>query len=380
MLDELAALYNNPQADIHREKFVNALTDVFTADAKANNDYWSGKLQNFTPDPFPDLTGLRQDAKKDGHHVTNVTSKLSYTSFLEKARSLRMSPLSVVQAAWSSILLAYSESDANDVVFGSIVGGRTTDVLEHTVGPVFTAAPIRVTNPDDESLSAVLQSLVNSNADGMVHRHLPPKVLSGDNGIIYDTTIALQQFAQGASQTDLWSHSEYPPMVTEFAVVLEIWPDPNDTIRLRATCSNNVLIEESSKMMLTQFDDILSSILNGDLKRKFKDVAVDVNQSLKSAVNENPVRVEGVEKELIHSQFERNAQENPESLALWFKPNPADSTQDIKWTYKELDARANKIANYLTSTYGDLTDVPIPIHIEKTPEMFMAILGIVKVS
>ena len=169
-------------------------------------------------------------------------------------------------------------------------------------------------------------------------------------------------------------------MVTEFAVVLEIWPDPNDTIRLRATCSNNVLIEESSKMMLTQFDDILSSILNGDLKRKFKDVAVDVNQSLKSAVNENPVRVEGVEKELIHSQFERNAQENPESLALWFKPNPADSTQDIKWTYKELDARANKIANYLTSTYGDLTDVPIPIHIEKTPEMFMAILGIVKVS
>ncbi|TIB70322.1 acetyl-CoA synthetase-like protein [Wallemia mellicola] len=378
MLDELAALYNNPQADIHREKFVNALTDVFTADAKANNDYWSGKLQNFTPDPFPDLTGLRQDAKKDGHHVTNVTSKLSYTSFLEKARSLRMSPLSVVQAAWSSILLAYSESDANDVVFGSIVGGRTTDVLEHTVGPVFTAAPIRVTNPDDESLSAVLQSLVNSNADGMVHRHLPPKVLSGDNGIIYDTTIALQQFAQGASQTDLWSHSEYPPMVTEFAVVLEIWPDPNDTIRLRATCSNNVLIEESSKMMLTQFDDILSSILNGDLKRKFKDVAVDVNQSLKSAVNENPVRVEGVEKELIHSQFERNAQENPESLALWFKPNPADSTQDIKWTYKELDARANKIANYLTSTYGDLTDVPIPIHIEKTPEMFMAILGIVK--
>lgn len=379
MLDELATLYSNPHADIRRESFVNALIDVFTADEKANAQYWSGKLHNFTPDPFPDLTGLRQDAKKVGHHVSNITSKLSHSSFLEKARMLKLSPLSIVQAAWSSILLAYSESDANDIVFGSIVGGRTTEEFEHTVGPMFTASPIRVTNPEDESIGNVLKSLVSSNAEGLVHRHLPPKVLSGENGIIYDTTIALQQFAQGASQTDLWTHSEYPPMVTEFAVVLEIWPDPNDTIRLRATCSNNVLVEESSAMMLRQFDGILSSILDGDLNRRFKNVAVDVDHSLTSSVNPIPTRVEGAEAELIHYQFERNARKNPQSLALWFKPDPLDSSKDIKWTYEELNARANKVANYLTSTYGDLTDTPIPIHIEKTPDMFMAILGIVKV-
>ncbi|EOQ99429.1 Nonribosomal peptide synthetase 2 [Wallemia ichthyophaga EXF-994] len=378
MLDELATLYRDPYAEVPREGFVHALVDVFTADAQANAEYWGGKLSNFTSDPFPDLTGLRQDAKKTGHHVSNVTSKLSHSSFLQKARELKLSPLSIVQAAWSSILLAYSESDADDIVFGSIVGGRTTDQLEHTVGPVFTASPIRVTNPNDDSVGGVLKSLVRSNAEGLVHRHLPPKILSGDNGIIYDTTIALQQFAQGASQTELWTHSEYPPMVTEFAVVLEIWPDPNDTIRLRATCSNNVLVEESSAMMLRQFDDILSSILEGDLDRKFKDIAVDVSHSLASAVNPYPIRIEGVEAELIHHQFERNAKDYPQSLALWFKPDPLDASKDIRWTYAELDARANRVANYLTSTYGDLTDTPIPIHIEKTPEMFMAILGIVK--
>ena len=379
MLDELAALYNDLHAAPRRESFVNALVDVFTADAQSNADYWSRRLQDFTPDPFPDLTGLRQDAKQAGHHVSNVISKLPHSTFLEKARQLKLSPLSIVQAAWSSILLAYSESDASDIVFGSIVGGRTTDELEHTVGPVFTASPIRVTNPDDNSIGDVLKSLVNSNAEGLVHRHLPAKVLSGDNGIIYDTTIALQQFAQGASQTDLWTDAEYPPMVTEFAVVLEIWPDPNDTIRLRATCSNNVLVEESSVMMLRQFDDILMSILDGNLDRKFKDVAVDVNHALTSSVNPHPTHIEGVETELIHHQFERNAEEHPQKLALWFKPDPTDTSKDIKWTYEELNACANRVANYLTSTYGDLTDIPVPIHIEKTPEMFMAILGIVKV-
>ena len=127
MLDELAALYNDLHAAPRRESFVNALVDVFTADAQSNADYWSRRLQDFTPDPFPDLTGLRQDAKQAGHHVSNVISKLPHSTFLEKARQLKLSPLSIVQAAWSSILLAYSESDASDIVFGSIVVvGRQT--------------------------------------------------------------------------------------------------------------------------------------------------------------------------------------------------------------------------------------------------------------
>ena len=380
MLDELSALYNDINVTVRRESFVNALTDVYTADTESNGKYWTEKLQNFTPDPFPDLTGLRQDAKSEGHHVSNHISSTSFSTFLEKARAFKVTPLSIVQAAWASILLAYSESDANDIVFGSIVGGRTTDELEHTVGPVFTASPIRVTNPQSERLSDVISSLVSDNVDSLIHRHLPPKVLSGDNGIIYDTTIALQQFAQGQSQTDLWNEAEYPPMVTEFAVVLEIWPDPNDTIRLRATCSNNVLIPQSSQLMLQQFDGILSSILNGSHDRKFADVAVDVDYQLKAAVNPNPQRIECMDGELIHHQFEINAKENPDTIALWFKRQIDDPSKDIKLTYSELDARANKVANYLFKTYGDLTDTPIPIHIEKSPEMFIAILAIVKVS
>ncbi|SJL13008.1 uncharacterized protein ARMOST_16444 [Armillaria ostoyae] len=55
-----------------------------------------------------------------------------------KARNLNAVPLAVIHALWASILLAYSESDAEDTIFGSIAGGCASESLEHTVGPTFT--------------------------------------------------------------------------------------------------------------------------------------------------------------------------------------------------------------------------------------------------
>ncbi|KAK0209228.1 putative peptide synthetase [Desarmillaria ectypa] len=378
MLEELATLYHDPNVAVPREDFKNAIIDVLNADMDACNDYWVEELKDFTPDSFPDLTGLRQSAKEPGFHVSTVMSSTSMSDLARKARTLNATSLAVVQAAWASILLAYSESDAEDIVFGSIVGGRTSESLEHTVGPMFTAVPVRVRNITGATTGDLLSRLVQSNVDSLIKRHPPTTILSGANGIIYDTTVALQQFGQGASQTELWTSATYPPMTTEFAVVLEIWPEEGDLIRLRATCSNNVLIPTASEAMLQQFDDILRNILDRPTDLPFLHATSGVRHELQASVNPVPTLQAVLPSTLIHHEFEQNARLQPDALAVWFKPDLLHPERDIRWTYGELDRRANRLAHHLVKTYGRLYDTPILLCMEKCPELYVAILGVVK--
>ncbi|KAL1728701.1 putative peptide synthetase [Schizophyllum commune] len=395
MLEELEAYYNEG-SNLLRSGFEHSVRDALSVDAAKATEFWKGILQGFSPDPFPDLTGLRAYAKASSpvftvdfcptHHASTVMSRLAFSHLQSKSRELETTPLAVVQAAWAQLLLSYSESDEPDIVFGSLVGGRTTDALEVAVGPVFTAVPIRVHVSKSgsgvcasASTKEVLAQLRDMNIKSMRHRYPPVSVLSGANGIIYDTTVALQNFSQGKSQTELWTRAEYPPMVTEFAAVLEIWPEEDDSIRLRLTGSNNVLTSAASRTLLQQFDDIVAAILSRPANEILATTLSAMRPELQAAVNTSPTPVETPSPNtLIHHQFEANAREHPDSVAVWFKTDLARPNSDIRCTYAELDARANQLANLLLSTYGDLTEQAVPLCMEKSPELYVAILGVLK--
>ncbi|KAF9077098.1 hypothetical protein BDP27DRAFT_1414219 [Rhodocollybia butyracea] len=398
MLEELLVRYNGTEAKLRREGFEHSVKDAFTTDVEASTSYWQNQLKghfistqfdlkyslmllaflDFTPDAFPDLTGLRPSAKHTGHHVSSINSSTTFSQLLTISRTLKSTPLAIIQAAWASILLSYSESESPDIVFGSIVGGRSFEALEYTVGPVFTAVPIRVKGATGLNIANILLALASNNVQGLVHRYPPVSVLSGSRGIIYDTTVALQLFGQGTSQTELWIQSDYPAMETEFSVVLEIWPEDDDSLRLRATCSNRVLIPSASEAMLRQFDDVIQTILSTPGDTPFMNVIDGIRHELQSSLNPHPQIFRVPPNTLIHHEFEENARLHPNALALWFKEDLNNPEKDVTYTYSDLDQRANRLAQFLVSSYGNLADQAIPLCMEKCPELYVAILGVLK--
>ncbi|KAF9056962.1 hypothetical protein BDP27DRAFT_1372891 [Rhodocollybia butyracea] len=326
MLEELLVRYNGTEAKLRREGFEHSVKDAFTTDVEASTSYWQNQLKDFTPDAFPDLTGLRPSAKHTGHHVSSINSSTTFSQLLTISRTLKSTPLAIIQAAWASILLSYSESESPDIVFGT---------------------------------------LASNNVQGLVHRYPPVSVLSGSRGIIYDTTVALQLFGQGTSQTELWIQSDYPAMETEFSVVLEIWPEDDDSLRLRATCSNRVLIP-SANYFSTPGDTPFMNVIDG------------IRHELQSSLNPHPQIFRVPPNTLIHHEFEENARLHPNALALWFKEDLNNPEKDVTYTYSDLDQRANRLAQFLVSSYGNLADQAIPLCMEKCPELYVAILGVLK--
>ncbi|MCP4659761.1 MAG: AMP-binding protein, partial [bacterium] len=72
---------------------------------------------------------------------------------------------------------------------------------------------------------------------------------------------------------------------------------------------------------------------------------------------------------LIHELFERQATRTPEAVALVFG--------DQRWSYRELDRRANQLAHHLRSL-GVGAEVRVGVCAERSAELVVALLGVLK--
>jgi amino acid adenylation domain-containing protein len=71
----------------------------------------------------------------------------------------------------------------------------------------------------------------------------------------------------------------------------------------------------------------------------------------------------------VHALFERQARETPDATALVF--------DDASLSYAELNARANRLARHLQSL-GVGADVPVAISVDRSPEMVIGLLAVLK--
>ncbi|WP_162034321.1 AMP-binding protein, partial [Chryseobacterium potabilaquae] len=72
----------------------------------------------------------------------------------------------------------------------------------------------------------------------------------------------------------------------------------------------------------------------------------------------------------IHELFERQVEKTPDHIALVY--------EDIKLTYRELNERSNQLAHYLLETYKIQPDELILLCLERSEQMLIAILGVLK--
>jgi len=110
--------------------------------------------------------------------------------------------------------------------------------------------------------------------------------------------------------------------------------------------------------MTTLVQDILRV---GELDRSY--------QRNKSAGGFDEANVGQVSDRCIHELFESEAELNPEAIAL--------VSVDRKFTYRELNERANQLAHFLMR-FGVGPNSLVGLFVHRTPEMVIGILGILK--
>ncbi|GFF31392.1 nonribosomal peptide synthetase 2 [Aspergillus udagawae] len=386
LLEDVSSVYNG-QPPARRTSLEHVVVNHYQANQTATSNFWKEYLKNYSPIAFPSLTAYRSPAIKSTDCV-EITARMTHDILKRRSRTIGSTPLSVLQAAWASILLAYSGTQDHDVVMGSVVSGRFDPDSEICAGPTFTTIPTRLALGQipkaGEKLwtnKSVVAHLASLNARTL--SHLQPRLgslVTADGRLPYDTVLAYQDFSAGSSTSGLWKKISHPPMANDYAVMIEVWPAADSSLTLRASFGLSQMDRDGAEVMLHQLDDIVAFILenpDGDFENALSYTRPDI----KAAYNPMPKMADEIsDGALIHTKFEDHANLHPDDMALLFKYDLDDdqNPQNISWTYGELNARAENLAASLCQTYGQLTNTVVPICIEKSPAMYIAILGILK--
>ncbi|KAF4535021.1 Nonribosomal siderophore peptide synthase SidC [Lasiodiplodia theobromae] len=380
LLDEVDAEYRGETAP-HRTSLRKAVDMHHLADHDQHGLFWSRYLEGLSPLPFPNLTGLRPEARTGLPQTHQIESTVPLTQLRDAAKAMGTSALAVLQAAWLVVLSGYTGS-ADNVVFGSVISGRFDKDLEVCMAPTFATIPVRTPVTEMESITFldVARKLAQANAESLGHLQARiGSITSASGQLPYDTLFAFQEFGVAGEESSIWKSINYPPMANDFAVMIEVWPSSQGAITLKATFTDAHLNQQGADVMLTELNDILQHILSHP-DQPFVSGLSAPRVSLLSThpASEAELRKVADDTSLLHSQLESHARTNPDATALVFVTALDPTTEQITWTYAELNQRASAFAAQLRARFGDLRGVYVPLCLEKSPALYVALLGILK--
>ncbi|WP_162033938.1 AMP-binding protein, partial [Chryseobacterium potabilaquae] len=131
------------------------------------------------------------------------------------------------------------------------------------------------------------------------------------------------------------------------------------------------LVSQFIEIYKRLFGQILDDILENKTDTKISSYEVLDKSSYQTIIHDwNVTRVDYDTKVTLHDLFERQVEKTPDHIALVY--------EDVKLTYRELNERSNQLAYYLLQNHQIQPDDLIPLCLERSEQMLIAILGVLK--
>lgn len=373
ILQDFARALNGGDVQVSKNIQSPALDIISQASAspKSNEVFWKGQADKIVINGFPVMTPLRK--LKREIMTQSATSIVSLASLKQAVAKAGYTLQVIFQAAWTRILASYLGETS--VVFGVVLSGRNTDTTRNAVFPCITTLPVITANTD--SNHDLLKKMLQYNTELYKQQHQPlarvQQWLRVPDTRLFDTLLVYQKFEVGSTVARPWqvegefAHVDYP-------VSIEIEPTVDGHLRYQVTFFDDILPKEQADIILHQLDAVVRHLAFEPLgmEADLFSLSRNVFSVLPPEKPELPTEIQ-----FLHQFVERQASQTPKSVALHFVER-FDGYEPIgrKWTYSQLNANGNRVANMLAPHVktGDI----VAVYFDKCPEAYFSILGILK--
>jgi amino acid adenylation domain-containing protein/non-ribosomal peptide synthase protein (TIGR01720 family) len=346
-------------------------------DVRASEAYWRQQLAQL-PEPTMLADALPRPASGEGYgEVVASLSAAATRRLVDFARRERVTPNTVVQAAWALLLARYTGQQS--VAFGATVAGRPAELpgAEQMLGNFINTLPVIATYSADQELGSWLRELQARNLAAREHEQTP----------LYEIQRWAGQGARG---------------LFDSIVVFENYP-VDAALSARAEADDGLSFSASTSVDLTTYPmDVevhLGEVLKIKLIHQRRHLAADVVQALSSHVfcllegmaddgarclRELSLLVPDQVRELrllgqgrcqdpdrmpVHRRIERQALGRPGAIALLMG--------EEELSYAELNARANRLAHHLIAL-GVGRGAIVGVAMERSLDVIVALLAVLK--
>jgi amino acid adenylation domain-containing protein len=348
-----------------------------TADTEAGRTYWKSR----GPRPKGEIVVpfFREAIEEGGFHPRAVTVRIDseLSAEIERLSDRLAAPLSVLLlSAWCVLLRRLSGQ--SEVTVGTAFDGRNYEQLEDAIGLFARYLPLRCSIDDNDLFSEVLRGVgdtvaelsewqeyfdwedMRAASDGDTgpafyplcfdFEEIPPVLPAGD-----DTTFSIERLSACTDQfqTKLFSTRQ------------------NGALSIELHYDHRHFVEGDIERLAAQLQTLLTNIV----KQPSAPIAdldiVGEAERYRLVVEWNrPHEDSGVAAhDCVYEQFEAQVERTPDTVAV--------TSSATAFDYRELNARANQLARYLRKA-GVGTDTLVGLCVERSPEMIVGMLGILK--
>ena len=339
--------------------------------------FWRETLKGFkTPTPLViDRSGSAAAGREEyaEQHVRFSTSTTATLQTFIRQHQLTMNTL--VQGVWALLLSRYSGE--HDVVFGSVSAGRPAALphVETMIGIFINNLPVRVRVAPEMQLITWLQELQAQESEARQYEYSPLAQVQGWSDVprgvpLISSIVSFQNFPAALpgenSKRKIGTLRTFESQNYPLALTASVGS------KLSLVLKYNVNRFESSAIerLLGHLETLLSAIADNEGRQRLSELpllTVDERRQILSQWNNTETSYP--RSQTIHGLFEEQSARTPDAIAA-----VCDREQI---TYHELNARANQLAHYLRSL-GVGPEVPVGVCVERSIEMLVGLLGILK--
>ena len=296
----------------------------------------------------------------------------------ELSRREGVSLFMTLLAAFQTMLYRYTGQE--DIVVGSPIANRNRAEIEGLIGFFVNTLVLRTDLAGNPSFRELLSQVREVALGAYEHQDLPFEKLVEElqpernlsHSPLFHVMFALQN-APGptADVSGLTPRREFIDSGTaKFDLTLFVFPQEEG---LTATLEYNTDLFDAATItrMMGHFRTLLEGIVTNPRRRVSDLPLLTETERHQLLVEWNDTETGDQGDQCLHELFEAQVERTPDAIAVVF--------QDQKWTYRELNGRANQLATYL-KRLGVPSEALVGLCMERSVELMVGILGILKVG
>ncbi|WP_055700599.1 non-ribosomal peptide synthetase [Streptomyces silaceus] len=345
-------------------------------DRAAAREAWGRALHGFegpTRLPAPTPADAGPDATAEPGHVDTRLPRDLADALTACARTHGLTLSTVVHGLWG--LLIGGLTGSQDVVFGTTVSGRTTEVtgLDSAVGLFINTVPARVTLRPDEPLADLLRRVQDEHAALLDHQHLGladiQRVAGG--GELFDTLVVFENYPTGDVRDGQDAGEPYITGAEVFDAVhypLALVVEPGDDGLLLRFKHHAAHLDDVTVAVLAQRFVALLRTLVTDPGRPVARIGL-LSDREHGRLAELNATDHAVPDATLASLFADQVARTPHATAVVF--------EDTTLTYAELDRQAEELARRLRAR-GAGPESYVAVAVPRSARLMVALLGVLK--
>ncbi len=336
--------------------------------------YWKNKLAGFSaPTPF------RVDRPAAGAWSAGERSLVleegPSAELVAFARKVQITTSTLVQGAWTILLARLSGEE--DVLYGSTVSGRSAPVpgIEGMIGMFINTLPIRARVAMDAPAIEYLRALQNEHAEARDYEYSALVDIQGWSEVprgtpLFESQVAFENTPEEERRASAGLTITAGGMFSQTHFPLTIVASLRKRLFVRMRYDERRFDGAVVERMLDQLRAVLEGVAR-DPSVPIGRIPLlgEAERAAAIAASKTPTIPSQAEETTLHAMFEAVADRTPDAIAV--------VAGDERVTFRDLDARANKLARHLRAR-GAGPDAIIGICLPRSASWIVALLATLK--